>query len=224
MIELSKELVKIWSKPLRDHASVPFYIEVDCPSCGKTLVNCKLEFSQIYNNEIFQARAVCVACRKPAHLFMVNWEPAGDPDSMNARLFIAPSPGINLDLPSDVDFQIVSPRFIEIYRQAEQAAQLGLMELVGMGYRKALEFLIKDYLIAEQPATQIAVEKATLGQCIDNYVQDPRIQKAAKHASWLGNDETHYQRRNATGDLDDLKQLMKLTMHWIAMERMTKGL
>ena len=44
----------------------------------------------------------------------------------------------------------ISPQFSVIYNQAKQAEDFGLNELVGIGYRKSLEFLIKDYLIQVQ--------------------------------------------------------------------------
>lgn len=41
----------------------------------------------------------------------------------------------------------MSPDFVEIYHQAEEAESHGLLLICGMAYRKALEFLIKDYAI-----------------------------------------------------------------------------
>lgn len=150
MIELDKQLVTQWTQSKENQARMPIYIKVNCPSCGTSLVGFKIGFSQLYNDEIFHARAHCMACGAPAHLFMVNWMPKNDPDSRNARLYIDPSPMIDLGLSKDIDFQAISPRFVTIYEQAMRAAQMGYDELVGMGYRKALEFLIKDYLIGKQ--------------------------------------------------------------------------
>jgi len=36
------------------------------------------------------------------------------------------------------------------------------------------------------------IEKTQLGNVIENFVNDTRIQSVAKRAAWLGNDETHY--------------------------------
>jgi hypothetical protein len=38
----------------------------------------------------------------------------------------------------------------------------------------------------------------------------------------LGNDETHYVRKWADKDLNDLKNLISLTRHWIEMDQLTK--
>lgn len=45
----------------------------------------------------------------------------------------------------------LSPNFCEIYNQAYIAEQTNLMQICGTGYRKSLEFLIKDYLISITP-------------------------------------------------------------------------
>jgi hypothetical protein len=60
-----------------------------------------------------------------------------------------------------------------------------------------------------------------LGPCIDKYVADPRIKEVAKRATWLGNDETHFQRRWIDKDLRDLKTMIRLALHWIEAKHLT---
>jgi hypothetical protein len=43
--------------------------------------------------------------------------------------------------------RLISPSFCSIYEEAFKAEQYGLTEVCGVGYRKSIEFLIKDYLI-----------------------------------------------------------------------------
>lgn len=117
----------------------------------------------------------------------------------------------------------ISPAFIEIYNQAYSAEQQNLTEICGVGYRKALEFLIKDYIILNNPEDKDKVEKKMLGPCIKDYVNDDRIKGVAKRAVWLGNDETHYIRKWEGKNLQDLKKLIDLTVHWIEMESLTKS-
>lgn len=118
---------------------------------------------------------------------------------------------------------IISSSFTIIYNQAYFAEQNGLTEICGVGYRKALEFLIKDYSILNNPDEKENIEKRLLGTCIDQYVTDERIKTVAKRAVWLGNDETHYIRKWEGKNLDDLKKLIELTIHWIEMEALTKS-
>jgi hypothetical protein len=116
----------------------------------------------------------------------------------------------------------ISPTFCEIYDHAHKAEEFGLTQVCGVGYRKALEFLIKDYLLRNRPDDKTAIETKLLGPCIEKYVEDPRIREVAKRAAWLGNDETHYQRRWVDKDLNDLKMLVDLVLHWIEMEHLTE--
>ncbi|MBK7871124.1 MAG: DUF4145 domain-containing protein [Saprospiraceae bacterium] len=117
----------------------------------------------------------------------------------------------------------ISPSFSTIYNQAIFAEQNGLNEICGVGYRKALEFLIKDYSILSNPQDKEKIEKKLLGACIDQYVTDSRLKAVSKRAVWLGNDETHYIRKWEGKNLDDLKRLIDLTIHWIEMEALTKS-
>lgn len=115
----------------------------------------------------------------------------------------------------------VSDTFSVIYNQAFAAEQYGLLEICGVGYRKALEFLIKDYAIFNNLDKKDTIEKKLLGQCITEFVKDSRIISVAKRAVWLGNDETHYIRKWEGKTLEDLKKLIELTVHWIEMESLT---
>jgi hypothetical protein len=74
----------------------------------------------------------------------------------------------------------ISENFCDIYGEAHKAEEFGLMQICGVGYRKALEFLIKDYLIRNRPADKSIIETIMLGPCIENYVTDPRIKEVAK--------------------------------------------
>ncbi|GEC73832.1 protein of unknown function [Flavobacterium flevense] len=117
----------------------------------------------------------------------------------------------------------ISPAFNIIYNQAFTAEQQGLDEICGVGYRKALEFLIKEYAIKNKPEKKDAIEKKLLGPCIAEYVDDNRIKAVAKRAVWLGNDETHYIKKWEGKNLEDLKKLIELTVHWIEMEVLSKS-
>ncbi len=60
-----------------------------------------------------------------------------------------------------------------------------------------------------------------LAACIAKYVTNDRIKATAARAAWLGNDESHYVRKWEDKDLEDLKKLIQLTVHWIEMEELT---
>jgi hypothetical protein len=127
-------------------------------------------------------------------------------------------------IPSSKEFSeiinTISPTFSTIYNQAYHAEQASLDQVCGVGYRKALEFLIKDYLISkeEDETKKENIKKKFLNNCIQENVQNENIKNVAKRAVWLGNDETHYIRKWADKDVSHLKQLIELTIKWIESE------
>lgn len=116
----------------------------------------------------------------------------------------------------------ISKDFVAIYAEAEKAELLGLKLICGPGYRKALEFLIKDYVIRSHTSEAEDIKKQNLANCISAYVTDAKVKQVAARAVWLGNDETHYLRKWEDKDLQDLKTLIKLTLHWIEMDELTQ--
>ena len=116
----------------------------------------------------------------------------------------------------------ISPSFVDIYNEAFFAEQKKLLQICGVGYRKALEFLIKDYLIRLMPEKEQEIKEKFLGNCINELLGDTNIKVAATRAVWLGNDETHYTRKWVDKDLSDLKTLIDISAHWIEMDLLTK--
>ncbi len=116
----------------------------------------------------------------------------------------------------------ISPNFVTIYEQAIAAESYGLDQIAGAGYRKSLEFLVKDYCILKQPGAAEEIKKSWLGQCIGSWVEDAKVKGCAKRAAWLGNDETHYLRKWESKDINDLKILITLTVNWIHNDILTE--
>ena len=114
-----------------------------------------------------------------------------------------PHPKKKSDFP--IEIRNVSPQFEQIYNQALQSEAYSLDELSGIGYRKALEFLVKDYLIFlssnEQEIEKIKTEH--LSESIKRLDQD--IKCLATAATWLGNDHTHYTRRFDGKTIEEMK-------------------
>jgi len=116
----------------------------------------------------------------------------------------------------------LSFNFCEIYNQAYSAEQMQLSQITGVGYRKALEFLIKDYLISKEPDKANEIKRKPLGKCINDDITDANIREVSKRAAWLGNDETHYVRKWEDKDITHLKGLIDLCVHWIEAELNTQ--
>jgi len=62
------------------------------------------------------------------------------------------------------------------------------------------------------------IKKELLGDVIKSYVDSPKIKNLAKVSAWIGNDETHYVRKNETLDINDLKKFIEATLHFISYE------
>ena len=80
----------------------------------------------------------------------------------------------------------LSPTFIEIYNQSLAAEAAGLNQLNGIGLRKALEFLIKDYCIKQNSDRKNEIKECTLGKCIENYIDDVNVKACAKKSRMAG--------------------------------------
>ena len=115
----------------------------------------------------------------------------------------------------------LSPLFCEIYRQSYLAESNGYKQIAGCGYRKALEFLIKDYCIYKNPDSSGEIKTKWLGEVIKTNIDDNTIKACAEKATWLGNDETHYVRQWEDMDIKDLKELLELTKYWIIQKEKT---
>ena len=109
----------------------------------------------------------------------------------------------------------LSPSYAEIRTQASAAEDYGLDQVAGVGYRKALEFLVKDFAITEHPDREDDIKAQPLGAVINNYIGSGNIKECARRATWLGNDETHYVRVWEQKDISDLKRVLRLTESWI---------
>lgn len=112
----------------------------------------------------------------------------------------------------------ISPSFCIIYNQAYKTEQSGLDQICGVGYRKAIEFLIKDYAIYKNPEKQEEIKSKDLAKCINEFIESKMIKEIAERAAWLGNDETHYLRKWIEKDINDLKKLINMTVSLFEME------
>ena len=129
----------------------------------------------------------------------------------------APFPGHTKPPAFDKDIKQLSPAFCEIFSQAAEAEAQGLSDICGLGYRKALEFLIKDYVIHFCPENADSVKSEPLGAAIKR-IDDHRIKTLAQRAAWLGNDEPHYVRHHLDRDVSDMKTFINAMLHFIASE------
>lgn len=133
-------------------------------------------------------------------------------------LELLPNPIRDTLTPFPNTINALSPNFVSIFKQSEIAESRNLTEICGIGYRKALEFLVKDYAIHCFPQDRDKIASMPLSQCIDKYIEGHRIKTLAKAATWLGNDETHYLRKFEGYELDSLKNFIQAATAFIHFE------
>lgn len=184
---------------------------LECPYCHRDIETQPLVYVNFEDNN-FQVLLKCKSCQNAFVAHTVK-------DRQGYHNITELSKGGELKK-SEFSKEIIelSPAFVQIFCEAEFAEQEKLMEICGVGYRKALEFLIKDYLIKIKPKEEESIKKKFLGNCIKEDIDNPKIKQIAEKATWLGNDETHYIRKWETKDLTDLKTLISITVNYILME------
>jgi hypothetical protein len=191
-----------------------------CPVCHSSIVAVDLSVNFQYGGR-FERIYQCPNANCQV-LFIAQYERLAGPNAAFAWRRCVPFEFVTSALSSTI--KSISPDFGEIYAQAEKAEQHGLSLVAGPGYRKALEFLIKDYASLLQPGEKESIERMLLGACISKHIRSDQIKAIAKRAAWLGNDETHYVRKWADKDLTDLKKLISLTLHWIEAEKLSQDI
>lgn len=111
----------------------------------------------------------------------------------------------------------LSPTFVSTYAQAQQAEAGGLSEIYGIGYRKALEYLVKDYLCHVDPEHEEEIKKELLGHSIKR-IDNPKIKTLAERSTWIGNDETHYVRKHVDLNVEDMKRFIIAMVRYVDSE------
>lgn len=102
----------------------------------------------------------------------------------------------------------LSQEFVKIYNQAEDAEHQGLDEICGMGYRRSVEYLVDAYGRHKNPGIDIDAS-LQLAKKIQDYVPEERIRELAKKTAWLGNDETHIEKKHPNRDISDMKKFIR---------------
>jgi hypothetical protein len=110
--------------------------------------------------------------------------------------------------PNDIDIMKGS-RFIKTYLQSLVAENMGLDELAGMGYRKSIEYLVKDWAINLYPEKRNEIFNNWLDYVIKNFFQG-ELKEILLRATWLGNDQSHYNQLFQDYNIGDLKELIDL--------------
>lgn len=190
-----------------------------CPLCHKH-IEPNLWLIAQNQNDYMEDLELIFSCpaKGCSHIFIGIYKYSGSPSMKYIYSFDHCKPINSIPRMFDEEIQELSGLFCEIYDQSKAAEEQGLNQICGMGYRKALEYLIKDYIISLDESKETTIKKKPLAQCIKEDISYENIKACAQRATWLGNDETHYVRKWLDKDITDLKILIDLTIFWISGE------
>lgn len=195
-----------------------------CPRCHHAIKAVELHCEAFSDEESRRYCAVLYLCKHCYEVFTVlyackthsNRGPYSTSYHYDSELlYIGPSKYKGSVFKSEICE--LSPDFVRIYNQAEQAESLGMEDIAGMGYRKALEFLVKDFCIHLKPEDENKIKTATLSKCINDRIDNQNIKTLALRSAWLGNDEAHYLRKHEDRDVKDLKKFIDACVYFVGM-------
>ncbi|BFL41541.1 DUF4145 domain-containing protein [Agathobaculum massiliense] len=191
-----------------EDATASFEKATQCPICHK-VGDFDMLYSCFYEESAYSIH-LCHFCdsvfftiyRDYAGVFQIQYQYPKEVENSSMPIYI----------------EQLSPQFLNIYQQALKAEEYNLDQIAGMGFRKALEFLVKDYSISKTPSDADKIKEMPLNSCIEKYIDHHKIKALAKRAAWLGNDHSHYLKKHSGRDLQDLKTLISLATQWINLE------
>lgn len=216
----------IGAKNLLDHAEDVQLLGLpdQCPLCGRGMQPKTLGATRVDEQSLVE-----VACQCPfedcQRLFVGTFLLTGDNIEGRRGYYFADAQPRKV-VPREFSDEVkgISETFVDVYHQVQEAAAAELDQVVGMGLRKALEYLIKDYVVAEHPGAEEAIKKTPLSACIRDYVTNDELKMCAERAVWLANDETHYHRKWEEKDVNDLKEVVEMTINWLQLVLRSKRL
>ena len=194
-------------------SSFPTAIDTVCPHCTKLIIFTKTKWG-VPRNDSLVTDIVCPSCRNSVQFWIVPGKiPNATPQDFaaQARVYMLPEPPLvyTVDL---TRLQKYFPSFVEVFEQAAQADHLKLTQVAGPGYRKALEFLVKEWLINEgeaerkQGQERETIENTSLANCVKKL--DSNLAAIGRITVLLGNDETHYKKMFQEYDVTMLRALL----------------
>lgn len=110
----------------------------------------------------------------------------------------------------------LSKKFVTAYNQSELAEAQKLDEICGMGYRRALEFLVDAYIKHKERVTIIS--EKNLQQKIQKHIDNDAVKMLAEKATWLGNDAVHIENKHPDRTVLDMKNFIRQICKWIDFE------
>lgn len=183
-----------------------------CPHCGIFMFPEKIVYTNSFQAPLATSLegsyfAVVFRCPHCGEFFLTQYSISYENAIYLGNIHIVRQKS-DIPFPFSKEINQIDPAFEIIYSQTQRAEFYGLDELTGMGYRKALEHLLRTYY--KEP-------EKTLSQII-NAIDNPEIQSLAKLATWIGNDHAHIQIKHPTQTIENMKGFIEAIVYHILMK------
>lgn len=202
-------------------STLSFQIPNFCPNCGK-IVAPIVEHITTSNNSDDSHFSIGLLLRcsdeNCNHYFELEY--AGSNEMYGRNIDDHPVkqsiiPPIDDHLPAEIES--VSPIFKKTYDQALKAELIGLDQIAGVGMRKSIEFLVKDYLVNVKGEEEQEIQNLNLSPAIKK-IEFEKLHNLTLAATWIGNDETHYVKKWEDKDISDMKKFIRSASLFISAD------
>lgn len=161
------------------------------------------------NNDLFSVIFICNECKQ--HFLMQYKKQDRNPFNL-----IYNSEPVDISYKSSDErysqnLKEHSPEFIKIISQLNIAEKHNLNYLLKLGYRKAIEQLVWDYLIEFENKTENSLQKKTFPERI-KLLNFPQAQWLSDLIAWIGNDGAHPYQRHENLNIEDMKRLSDIVI------------
>lgn len=207
---------KDFTEPIPNHDNNSVYTQprpATCPHCGVAISPQVVSWTALRSNKTLYF-FFCLKCPDPDCGQNIHCVYSQIPDIRALKLLVM-SPNFSTRK-FDKHIEDLSPRFVQMYKEAFTSEQNGHLNLASIGYRSAVEFLVKDYAINYLKTPEGEVISKNFEKSIKTYLPEARMSQSADVVRIMGNDKTHY---NQILDLDFsvLKEYLEILIHFVSI-------
>lgn len=179
---------------------------MSCPYCGVYTDAEETGAERFLLTETQRALVVACKCTRCKKQFLAVYIEEDNRLALNTIIPIADKDEVHPGLKE------VSPEFERIHQQAYRAELRGDIDIAAVGYRTALEVLVKDFAIKELGEKEETVASKKLAQAIEDYSGSVELLQTSDVVRMLGNDYTHYRKKHEDISFETLKHYYNVTM------------
>ena len=198
-----------------DSVKVQFESPSECPICHRYIEPTFIA-GHFEKNDIAAATFFCKGCERVfiSRFEIVEFNEKNLRDKFYIVKLLESLPTVYEDIKFEKPINELCPDFSNIYNQSRHAENLGFSEICGMGYRKAIERLIKAYCSKLDADNRDVIYSESLGATI-NRLEDKEIRSLAFAIKEIGNDNTHSIQKYDYS-IQEMKSFIEALIHFIS--------